>query len=118
MTTQKIANGLVALCRAGDYDTAYTTYFAADATSTEPIPNIPVAKGLDALLAKGAGWAAITEVHSAEVSEPLIGGNYFALTFKMDTTNKESGQRTQGEEIALYHVKDGKIVSEQFFYDM
>lgn len=118
MTTQEIANGLVMLCRKGEYTAAYTTYFSEEATSTEPIPNIPVANGLDAMLAKGAGWAAITEVHAAEVSEPLIGGNYFALTFKMDTTNKETGQRTQGEEIALYHVKDGKIVSEQFFYDM
>jgi len=35
----------------------------------------------------------------------------------MDTTHKASGQRTNSQEIAVYQVKDGKIIKEQFFYD-
>jgi ketosteroid isomerase-like protein len=34
----------------------------------------------------------------------------------MDFTNKETGQRMQMDEHALYTVKDGKIVEERFFY--
>jgi predicted ester cyclase len=33
-------------------------------------------------------------------------------------TNRSSGQRMQLSEMALYTVKDGKIVREQFFYHM
>lgn len=36
----------------------------------------------------------------------------------MDTTHRPSGQRSQSSEIAVYEVKDGKIVKEQFFYNM
>jgi ketosteroid isomerase-like protein len=35
----------------------------------------------------------------------------------MDTTHKPSGHRSTTSEIAVYEVKDGKIVKEQFFYD-
>jgi len=34
-----------------------------------------------------------------------------------DVTFKEKG-RTQMEEVCVFEVKDEKIVSEQFFYDM
>jgi hypothetical protein len=33
-------------------------------------------------------------------------------------TSKATGTRTQGAEIGLYTVKDGKIVEERFFYAM
>jgi ketosteroid isomerase-like protein len=35
----------------------------------------------------------------------------------MHTTHKPSGQRSKMSELAVYEVKDGKIVKEQFFYD-
>jgi ketosteroid isomerase-like protein len=118
MTTQEIANGVIELCRQGKYDDCYKTYFAPDAESIEAMPNAPVTKGLDALLEKGANWAKVTEVHASEVEGPLVAGNHFALTFKLDSTNKESGQRTKMEEVAVYHVQNGKVAKEQFFYDM
>ena len=36
----------------------------------------------------------------------------------MYTTEKASGQRSQGKEVAVYTVKDGKITREEFFYAM
>ncbi len=36
---------------------------------------------------------------------------------KTDVTYKEHG-RVMMEEVAIYEVKDGKIVFEQFFYNM
>jgi len=35
----------------------------------------------------------------------------------MDTTHRPSGNRSTMSEIAVYEVKEGKIVKEQFFYD-
>ena len=33
-----------------------------------------------------------------------------------DTTSKATGQRSRMTEMALYTVKDGKVVHEQFYY--
>ena len=35
----------------------------------------------------------------------------------MDTTHRESGQRSKSSELAVYQVQDGRILREQFFYD-
>ena len=40
------------------------------------------------------------------------------VRFKYDVTNKPSGRRMIMDELALYQVKDGKIVREEFFYAM
>jgi hypothetical protein len=44
-----------------------------------------------------------------------VAGDYFAISMGYDATHKTAG-RLQLDEIALYHVKNGKVVSEQFFY--
>ena len=56
----------------------------------------------------------VTEMHGLAVSDPLIATNSFACTMKMDITMKERGHMDM-TELCVYHVKDGKIVSEQFF---
>ena len=51
-----------------------------------------------------------------KISEALVvAGNYFVCRLTMDFTPK-GGARTAMEELALYKVENGKIVSEQFFY--
>lgn len=57
----------------------------------------------------------IEAVHSASTTQPVIGGNYFAVGRDVDLTIKGHG-RVEWKQIMLYEVKDGKIVSEQFFY--
>ena len=48
---------------------------------------------------------------------PFVGeGENFAVYYNYDITSKPRNQRLTTEEIALYTVKDGKIVREQFFY--
>ena len=42
----------------------------------------------------------------------------FAVRYAFDTTNKKTGQRSKDSEIAVYAVKDGKIVQEQFFSEL
>src|SRR5262245_54896075 len=84
MTTQEIAQRLVALCRKADWTTAQTELFSADAISSEPYENPPFAKetkGLPAIIEKGRVFGSMIEAtHSLQVSDPLVGGNAFCCT--------------------------------------
>jgi len=118
MTTKEIAKRLKKLCEQGDFETAQKELFAKDAVSIEPMASEAFEKethGLDAILKKGKKWTdMVKENHSMEVSEPMVAGNTFALTMQMDVTMKD-GKRMDMTELCVYHVKDGKIISEQFF---
>jgi len=118
MTTQEIANRLVELCRQGDMEAAQKELFAEDAVSIEPYPTPDFdkeTKGLEAIAEKARKWGAmVEETHSMVVSDPLVASNSFACTMAMDMTMKEHG-RMQMTELCVYNVKDGKIISEEFF---
>ena len=118
METAEIAKKLVAYCRKADWMGAQTDLYAQNATSTEPYDSPDFAKeaeGLDAIKAKGKKFESMIEkVHSLTVSEPLVAGNTIALTMTMDITMKGKG-RMSSPELCVYQVKDGKIVSEEFF---
>ena len=117
MTTQEVANRLVELCRMGQIDAAQAELFADDAVSIEP-DNAPVkeAKGRDAIAEKSKMFQSmVEEFHGSTISDPIVAGNYFSMSWGMDVTMKDKG-RMNMEEICLYGVKDGKITSEQFFF--
>jgi hypothetical protein len=118
MTTQEIAKRLVDYCSEADWDRAHRELYAANAKSIEPYatPEFEqVTEGMEAIKAKGKKFDSMVEtMHSIEVSEPLIAGNSIAFTLAMDMTMKGKG-RMKSPELCVYQVKDGKIVSEQFF---
>ncbi len=116
MTTQEIADQLVSLCRAGKNQEAVETLYAEDILSIEPVGEEPEARGLEAVKAKGAYFDKTMEVHSSKISDPIVADDHFSISYYMDATDKEKGQRHDMSEIAVYQVKDGKIVKEQFFY--
>jgi ketosteroid isomerase-like protein len=117
MTTAQIANRLVELCRQGQWGTAQKELFANDVVSIEPYatPDFEKeTKGLDAVLKKGEKFDAMVETtHQLEVSDPIVAGNSFACTLRMDVTMKGKG-RMDMTELCIYQVKDGKVVSEMF----
>ncbi len=114
---QFIAEDFTALCKSGDLDAAGEKYWAQNVVSLEPGEgDMTRAEGIDALRAKGEWWYGAHEIHSVDVSGPSVNGNQFIVGFKMDITTKETGERMQIEETALYIVADGKIVEERFFY--
>jgi ketosteroid isomerase-like protein len=117
MSTVEIANRLVELCRTGQFETAQKELFADEAVSIEPHGTPDFEKethGLDGILEKGKKWGEmVEEAHGMDVSEPLLADSSFAVTMMMDVTMK-GGQRMKMTELCIYHVKDGKIVSEQF----
>jgi hypothetical protein len=122
MDTKQIASRLVELLRAGKFEDAQDELFAAETQNIEmpemaegPLGN---ASGLEAIRRKNAAWSeGLEQVHSIEVSEPLVAGNWFALTLSMDLTLKGRG-RTAMDEVCVYQVRNGRIVREQFFYDV
>jgi hypothetical protein len=117
MSTVEIANRLVELCRTGQFETAQKELFSDEAVSIEPHGTPDFEKethGLDGILEKGKKWGEmVEEAHGMDVSEPLLADSSFAVTMMMDVTMK-GGQRMKMTELCIYHVKDGKIVSEQF----
>ena len=118
MTTTEIANRLAELCKKGDFETAQKELFSNDAVSIEAYATPAFEKetsGLDAIIEKGHKWnEMVQEFHGIQVSEPLVGEGSFAVTMSMSVTMKEKGQMDM-TELCVYNVKDGKIVSEQFF---
>ncbi len=120
MTTHDVANRLVELCRHGKVMEAQEELFADDVTSTEAdMAQEPrEAKGKHAVIERGKHFASmIEEHHGTHISEPLVAGNWFSISWSMEVTLKGKG-RQKMEEICVYHVKDGKIASEEFFYSM
>jgi hypothetical protein len=118
MTTAQIAQRLVALCREQKWEPAQRELYADDAVSIEPYDSPMSAKetkGLAGIIEKGRRFSAMVEtMHSLKISEPIVASNTFACTMHLDVTFK--GQpRMQMGEVCVYQVKDGKIVSEQFF---
>jgi ketosteroid isomerase-like protein len=122
MNIEQIAKRLVELCRKGEHEKAQRELYADDAVSVEapgsPQGALGDVKGLPAILEKGHKFQAMLEqVHGSEVSDAVIGGNWFAISMTLDATMKERG-RVNMKEICVYQVRNGKIASERFFYDL
>jgi hypothetical protein len=118
MTTQEVANRLSELFKTFQWGQIHDELFSADAQSIEPpgSPGLQTVKGIDKIREKGRQFdAMVEEMHGGFVGDPIVAGKYIAVTMGMDVTMKGQG-RMKMDEIALYKVEDGKIVSEQFFY--
>lgn len=118
MTTKEIADRLVELCSKGDFKTAQAELFADDVVSIEPHATADFqkeTKGKEAVKEKGDKWDAMVDaVHNMEASEPLIAANSFACILRMHVTMK-GGHEVDMTELCVYQVKEGKIISEEFF---
>ena len=121
MTTQEVADKLVSLCSVGKFHEAIEALYSPDIVSMEagaPPGQSRESKGIAAVKAKNEWWVANHEVHSSKVEGPLVAASHFAVTFKFEVTFKPQNKRFSMEEIAIYKVADGKIVNEEFFYNM
>jgi ketosteroid isomerase-like protein len=118
LTTQDIANRLNELFKENKWEEAQDELFSDEAESIEPpgSQGLTSVRGLDAIKKKGTDWQnMIKEVHGGWSGEPIVAGNHIAVAMGVDATMKD-GNRMTMEEIAVYEVRDGKIVKEQFFY--
>lgn len=79
-----------------------------------PMGGKTVGKG--AVLESTNQWFnSVEEIHSSYISDPIVSGNFFACTMDIDATYKGLG-RNEMNELCVFEVKNGKIVSSQFFY--
>ncbi len=117
MTTQQVADRFYELAQEGAFNTIQTELYSNDAKSIEPANSfLQNANGLEAILEKGKQFMSmVEEMHGGYTALPMAAGNFFTCTMGMDITLK--GQpRMKMDEVAVYEVKDGKIVMEQFFF--
>ena len=122
MSIKALAMRLVEANRTNNIDDLLANDYAADVVSVEALalnPNFGAeVQGLDGLKAKHAWWEENMESHSVSCDGPYIhGDDRFSVVFEADATDKNSGQRNAMKEVAVYHVKDGKIAREEFFFD-
>jgi SnoaL-like domain len=118
MTTEQVANRLIELCRMGKIDDAQDELFSENAVSMESndMMGPKVVIGLEGIRGKSKLFQSmIEEFHGAVISDPIVSGNHFAITWSLDATMKGQKRSTM-EEVCVYKVENGKIVLEQFFY--
>ena len=120
MTTQQVADRYAQLSKENNFNGMYDELFSADAKNIEPehaaAYGMHSVDGIDAIKKKGEVFnSQVVEMHGGYCSDPVVAGEYFTVAMGMDVTMKEA-DRTKMDEIVVYHVKDGKIVSEEFFY--
>ncbi len=121
MTTQEVASRYIELEKQGNWNQIQEELYSENIVSIEPehaaamgMPTIT--KGIEAIKAKGKAFnEGIAEMHGGYCTEPIVGGSFFSVAMGMDCTMKD-GHRMNMEEIAVFEVKDGKIVTEQFFF--
>ena len=120
MTTQDVADRFYQLSKDNRWKEVQDELFAENAASIEPpgseSQGLQNVQGLDAIKKKGEMFQTmIEETYGGYCSEPVVGGRFFSVAMGMDAKMKGTG-RMQMDEIAVYEVKDGKIVKEEFFF--
>jgi ketosteroid isomerase-like protein len=120
----EVGKKLVALCKEGNAKECMDALYSDHIVSVEagaPPGGSAKSEGIEAVKGKAEWWEANHEVHKADVEGPYPHGDRFIVHFKYEVTAKAgpmAGKRFVMDEAALYTVKDGKIVHEEFFYSM
>lgn len=119
MNAQDVANRLIKLCREGKDIDAINELYDDNIVSIEPegSPMTGRTIGKDAVLQSTRRWySSVEQLHSAHISDPIVSGDFFACTMNFDITFKEQGRNSM-DELCVYEVKNGRIVTSQFFYN-
>ena len=121
---QAVGKKLVEYCRKGLNLDAIASLYDKNIVSVEAIssPDMPAeVRGVEQVVAKNKWWYENNDVHHTTADGPFPNGDRFAVIFRYETTPKtgpRKGQRNKFEEVAVYTVKNGRIVREEFFYAM
>ena len=124
MTAKQVGKQLVAMCQQGRFLDALAELYSPQIVSVEAHGDATmpaVLEGIEAVRGKGEWWVANHEIHAFAAPGPFPNGDRFAVIFRMEVTptvGPMAGQRMSMEEVALYTTAGGKIVREEFYYDM
>ena len=114
-----VAADFTALWEAGDFRAAGEKYWSEDVVSIEP-HDLPdgtpaVCRGIEAVRAKVLRWIATHGVEDLSVDGPFITGDRFAVF--ADMLIAHAGRRIPHSQIAVFVVRDGRIIEEHHFYE-
>lgn len=118
LTTKQIAVRFNELAQQEQWFQIQDELFADDVKSIDPphSPYFGYEEGKAAVRKKGEDWVKRVEAaHRRFTTEPIVSENHFVVGREVDISVRGFG-RIQINELMLYEVKEGKIVSEQFFY--
>lgn len=118
LTTQEVAARFNELAQQEKWFEIQDEIFAENVKSIDP-PNSPYfkyAEGKANVREKGMNFVKrITAAYHRHTTEPIVAGNHFVVG-RIVEIDLEGFGRVKINEIMLYEVKDGEIISEQFFY--
>ena len=124
MTALEIGQAMVEMVSQGrESEQAFVAqYYADDIVSIEggSSDEMPARlEGIEAIKGKHDWWYNNNEVHGTTVEGPYVGNreDQFVVKFTMDMTPTD-GERTQMEEVAIFTIRDDKIVHEEYLYRM
>ena len=113
--TAKVAAEFTELCRQGKDREAAERFWSDDVVNIESMPGpMRHLEGKEAIFRKHAWWNENAEMHGGKVEGPFVNGDSFAVVFELDVTMKGSPRQTM-REVAVYKVRNGKVVEERFF---
>jgi hypothetical protein len=118
VTTKDVAARFNELAQQEKWFEIQDEFFSDNIKSIDPpgSPYFGYAEGRSAVRMKGEDFVKkIDAFHGASTTEPVVGGNHFAVGREVDITLQGHG-RIQIKQVMLYEVKNGQIISEQFFY--
>jgi hypothetical protein len=115
MSLQSVGAKFVELCNQLKNFDVMNSMYAEDIVSIEADGSQTTGK--KAVIEKSKQWGADKSFDSEKIDGPFFNGkDQFAVHGVYEVTPKATGKKERLEEVALYTVKDDKIVREQFFY--
>ncbi len=116
-----VARDYTAMLRLGQFEAAGERYWANGVTSVEPADlkiGIPAfVSGIKAARDKARFRFGTGRIDDLGIDGPFVTGDQFALFLDMLITDPASGSAQPFTEIAIFTVRDGRIIEERFFYD-
>ena len=114
------AKRLVDLYRRAQYLAPIDELYADDVVSIEaeaPSDGERQAQGKAVVRARHEAWLQRVDIHDAVIEGPYLhGDDRFAVRMRFDVTRRKDERRLILDEVALYQVRDDRIVREEFFY--
>ena len=116
----EVAREFTAMLRRGQFESAGEKFWAADVMSAEPAAvsdDIPaLVCGKEAVRRKIKSRFAEGDIYDLSIDGPFITGDQFALFLDMLMTDPATGKTQPFTEIAIFTVRDERIIEERFFY--
>jgi len=113
-TITAISQNLIELLRNLEFVKAYNDLFSEDAESIDPInPRPEPLRGLSKLIELEKQFLSRAEIHSVDISDAIHAGDYF--TIRLFMIFSIDGNERNIDELCVYKVSEGKIISQQFF---